>query len=120
MYSKGTPIAQPVYLRHDYTELGAEPGGGTTPLQCHLAPDHTRGEGIGGLPTRDVPPIDNGMLFDSVVLPIAEVGSQIPLPKVRSRPHVTVWMYVITCLRLEGGSFVTSVLIYPSSLERPR
>jgi len=106
MYSKGTPIAQPAYLRHDYTELGAEPGCGTTPLQCHLAPDHAQGEGTGDLPARDVPPMGNGVSFDRVVLPMAEVGSQIPPPKVRSRSHVTIWIYVITCISAWKGDLL--------------
>lgn len=106
MYSKGTPIVQPAYLRHDYTELGAEPGGGTTPLECHLARDRAQGAVTGDLPARDVPPIYNGVSFDRVVLPMAEMGPQIPPPKVRSRSHVKIWMYVITCISAWKGDLL--------------
>lgn len=84
MYSKGIPIAQGALLHHDYAELNAEPGGGTTPLQCHSAPNHTPEEITGDLPTHDVPPIGDGVLFDIVIPLVAEGGSQIPPPKVRT------------------------------------
>jgi hypothetical protein len=98
MSSKGIPVAERAHLRQDYTELGAEPGGGAAPLQLHSAPNRTPGEGTGDVPAPGVPPIDNGVSFDEVAPPMAEGESWILPPKVRSRSHVIILVFVMTCI----------------------
>lgn len=119
MFSKGIPITPRAHLRHNCTELGGEPGGATTPLRRHSAPNlhnHERREETGGPPASNIPPTGNGVLFDGVVPPKAE-GRSLMLPKVWNRSHNNLDV-CDNVLLSRGGSFVSNVPSYPPSLGR--